>query len=203
MGFWDLSDGENAKDTGKEYEAPGGNMEPIPNNTDLMAFIEAVKWDTARNGDERFISIKWRVTDPETYANRVVFQKVWAGPDLDPSAKDRNKAVEKQDRARRMLASIDANCGGKLMQSNDMPTDDAMALALCNKSMVIKVMLWEMADRDNPGEKIRGNWVSAVKPKTAGLQSTGDAPKPKPASGGTGGGFDLDDEIPFSPEWRV
>lgn len=209
MGFWDLSDGESAKDTGTEYEVPGGNMDPIPNNSDVLAVIEDVKWAKKQGGDERYIEARWSVQAPEGYANRKIFHKLWVD-DLDPMAKSEEKAKAKRDKARRMLASIDANCGGKLMQSADAPTDESLALALCNKPMVIKVMLWEMPDRERHGEMIRGNWVSAVKPKDAPL-NIGEAlpPKPKPQSSGgyggsAGGGFGgLDDDIPFAPEVRA
>lgn len=196
MSFWDLSDGEAANENvQKDYEVPGGNMDPIPNNSDCLSEIEGAKWaDKGEGADKvRFVEIKWRVSKPEDYANRVVFQKLWVD-DLDPQAKTREKALEKRDKARRMLATIDANGGGKLMKSNDAPTDDSLSLALVGIKAVIKVMLWEMKDSRDPGNMMRGNWVSAVKPKDAETK-TGDAPTPKPQS--NGGYSDLDDEIPF------
>lgn len=212
MSFWELSDGGAAnEDVQKEYEVPGGNMDPIPNNSDCLAYIKGAKWASKRDADEKYIEIQWQVEKPEDYLNRVVFQKLWVD-DLDPMAKSEDKAKEKRDKARRMLATIDANAKGKLMQSGDAPTDDSLALALVDAKMVIKVMLWEMDDRENYGEKIRGNWVSAVKPKDAETK-TGEPLPPKSSGGGgggrpsaggsTGGGFDMDDEIPFAPEWRV
>jgi hypothetical protein len=204
MSFWELSDGESAKDTGTEYEVPGGNMEPIPNNSDVLAQIDEIKWQKKETG-ERFIEARWSVIEPAAFANRKVFHKLWVD-DLDPMAKSEDKAKTKRDKARRMLASIDANAGGKLMQSADAPTDDALALALCNKPMVIKVMIWEIADSRDPGNMMRGNWVSAVKPKDAPLNVGDAAPESKPSGGGarssgqaqtSGGGFEMDDEIPF------
>jgi GMP synthase-like glutamine amidotransferase len=59
MGFWDLSDGETAKETGTEYEVAGGNSEPIPNNSDVLASVKNVKWETVKDGVERFINIQW------------------------------------------------------------------------------------------------------------------------------------------------
>jgi hypothetical protein len=212
MSFWDLSDGGSAnEDAQKEYEVPGGNMDPIPNNSDCLAHIKAAKWASKRDANERYIEIQWQVEKPEEYLNRVVFQKLWVD-DLDPMAKSQDKAKEKRDKARRMLATIDANAKGKLMQSGEAPTDDSLALALVDARMVVKVMLWEMNDSQNYGEKIRGNWVSAIKPKDAETK-TGD-PLPSKSSGSSGaggggrpssggGGFDLDDEIPFAPEVRV
>lgn len=46
MSFWDLSDGEQVKaDT--EYEAPSGG-EPIPDNTDVMGYIDQIAWASDR-----------------------------------------------------------------------------------------------------------------------------------------------------------
>lgn len=213
MSFWDLSDGTDAtKDAKTDYEVPGGNMEPIPNNSDCLANIKAAKWSTKGEGSDkvRFVEVQWQVDEPEAYKNRVVFQKLWVD-DLDPNAKTEEKAKTKRDKARNMLATIDMNAGGKLMRSNDAPTDDSLALALTDTKAVIKVMLWEMSDSQNYGEKIRGNWVSAVKPKDSPT-SEGEPLPPKASGSGAGGrpsapagggGFDLDDEIPFAPEWRV
>jgi len=213
MSFWDLSDGGSAaEDVKTEYEVPGGNMDPIPNNSDCLAYIKGAKWASKRDADDRYIEIQWQVEKPEEYLNRVVFQKLWVD-DLDPMAKSEDKAKEKRDKARRMLATIDENAKGKLMQSREAPTDDSLALALVDARMVIKCMLWEMPDNQNYGEVIRGNWVSAIKPKDAEVK-TGDPLPPKSSGAGAGGrpsgggaaggaGFDLDDEIPFSPEVRV
>lgn len=212
MSFWDLSDGGSAKDTGTEYEVPGGNMDPIPNDSSVLAQIEEVKWTTKGEGADavRYVEARWSVLEPAEYANRKVFHKLWVN-DLDPAAKSEDKAIQKRDKARRMLAGIDANAGGKLMASPDAPTDDSMALALCNRPMVIKLMLWEMPDRERYGEFIRGNWVAAVSPKGGAIKIGAEKPKPsgagaggRPSSQSTGGGFDLDgDDIPFSPEVRV
>lgn len=205
MSFWDLSDGGAAnQNVEKEYEVPGGNMEPIPNNSDVLAYIKAVKWSNKREAFEKFIEIEWRVEQPKAFANRVVFQKLWVS-DLDPSAKSEEKARQKRDKARKMLATIDANAKGRLMQSSDEPTDDSLSLALVDARMVVKVMEWSIDDAST-GETIKGNWVSAVKPKESET-SIGEALKPKPSTGGqttpgaggaaAGGGFDLDDEVPF------
>lgn len=194
MSFWDLSDGGAANENVKtEYEVPGGSMEPIPNNSDCLAYVKAVKWAKKRDAQERYIEVQWQVEKPEAFLNRVVFQKLWVD-DLDPSAKTQEKAKEKRDKARKMLATIDANAKGRLMQSAEAPTDDSLALALVDARMVIKVMLWEMDDRST-GEKIRGNWISAVKPKDSPT-SVGEPLPPKAAPKPAGGGF-MDDEIPF------
>lgn len=209
MSFWDLSDGGAAnEDVQKEYEVPSGNMEPIPNNSDVLAYIKAAKWAEKRDTNERFIEIQWQVEKPAEFLNRVVFQKLWVD-DLDPGAKSEEKAREKRDKARRMLATIDANAKGRLMQSGDAPTDDSLALALVDARMVIKCMLWEINDAGT-GETIRGNWISAVKPKDAETSvgkalpvKTGGGAGSGGRPGGGGGVPDFDDDIPFFMEWRV
>lgn len=209
MSFWDLSDGGAAnEDVQKEYEVPGGNLEPIPNDSDVLAYIKGAKWASKKDASERYIEIQWQVEKPAEFLNRVVFQKLWVD-DLDPGAKSEEKAKEKRDKARKMLATIDANAKGRLMQSTDAPTDDSLALALVDARMVIKCMEWSIEDRAT-GEIIRGNWISAVKPKDAETRAgkalpvkSGGGGGGRPSGGGGGAAFDLDDDIPFAPEVRV
>ena len=195
MSFWDLSDGGTAnEDVQKEYEAPGVNMEPIPNNSDVLATIKAVKWATKPETSERFIEIQWTVQKPEEFFGKTLSHKLWVD-DLDPSVKDEKKAKTKRDKSRHALATIDANAKGRLLASNEAPTDDSLALALVDASMVIKVMEWVTDD-----QSARGNWINySIKPKDAETR-VGKALPSKPAAGGAGsgggGGF-MDDEIPF------
>jgi hypothetical protein len=196
MGFWDLSDGGTAADTGTSYEVPSGNIEPIPDGSSVMAMVEEAEWDTNRDGSAEFLSLKWRVLNPVEYQNRVVFHKLWVS-DPDPSAKDEKKGIEKRDKARRMLAAIDQNAsGGKLLAKPGKPGEDALTLHLCNKPMTITLKVWEIEDRAS-GNMARGNWVCAVAGKDKGIDVKPAAPKPaaKPMSQGSA----LDDEIPFAP----
>lgn len=196
MSFWDLSDGDSAKNTGTEYDTPAGNFEPIPDNSKVLAMVDAVKWQTKEHTGKRYLEITWTVLAPEEFKNRKIFHNLWVD-DLDPNAKSEDKAKEKRDKARRRLAQIDALCGGKLTQSNDAPTDDAMMMALGNRQLVIQVMMWEMDDRERYGEKIRGNWVNNIYAPSEPT-STGKAPPPaqkQQVNGGTR--QQLDDEIPF------
>ena len=207
MSFWDLSTGDTAANTGKEYEVPGGNMEPIPAGSSVLAMIDEIKWDKKQGSFEEFISARWTVLAPDEYKNRKVFHKLWV-MDLDPQAKDQDAGIKKRDKARKMLAAIDANAGGKLTQKSGKPTDDDL-LHLTNKPMVTTMMTWSMPDTRNGG-MMQGNWVSAVAPKGAKDLVIADA-KPLPNGGasgaargdGFGGGVtgargrDLDDEIPF------
>jgi hypothetical protein len=192
--FWGLSDGSVAIDTGKEFDAGGGNMEPIPEGTSVLAMPDEVKWATDRNQNE-FLSIRWTVLKPEGYQNRKVFQKLWVTDD-DPRAKDPSK---KRDKALKMLSAIDANAGGKLIKVQGKPSDDTLAVSLINKQMVIRLGLWEMTG-DN-GDPMSGNYVQAVSGKDRAIS---EGPK-KPDNQGNGAGgrraplpdHDLDDDVPF------
>ena len=56
MGFWNLSDGDNAAKTGTEYEIPGGNIDPIPAGSSVLAMI-----DEAKSSDAAMSSAKeWK-----------------------------------------------------------------------------------------------------------------------------------------------
>lgn len=201
MGFWDTSDGEDVKSNSTgEFDAGGGRMEVIPDNTSVLAMIDEAKWDRTQDQD-RYISLRWTVLAPEELKNRKIFQKLWVLDD-EPRAKD---PAKKRDKAKRMLAAIDTNAGGKLLAKPEMPTDESLTSCLTNKPMVIKVMVWEMEDRSNGGIA-RGNWVGAVAPKTAPQSSPEEIAKgqakmdAQPKARGNGGGMsrrDMDDEIPF------
>lgn len=199
MGFWNTSSGEDAAKTGGEYEV-ASSMEPIPEGSSVLAMVDEAKWDKTINGDE-FVSLRWTVLAPDQFKNRKVFHKLWV-TDHDPNAKDQAKAVAKTDKARKMLAAIDANAGGKLTAKDARPTTDDLVMALCDKPMVITLGVWE-SNQGGGG----GNWVMAVAPKTKELK-IGTAKAPKASNGGSGGyrasggayagGVDSD-EIPFAP----
>lgn len=197
MSFWDLSDGTDAsQNTQTEYEIPGGgNMDPIPDGSSVLAMIDEAKWDEKENAS--FISLRWSVLSPDEYKNRKVFQKLWVTDD-DPNAKDADKAAKKRDKARRMLAAIDANAGGKLVKKGEQPTDDDLTSCLSNKPMIIRCMIWSMPDREQPGQNIEGNWISAVAPKSKGIDVKDPAPKKAtPLRDLPTYDPDMDDEIPF------
>ena len=190
MGFWNLSDGEDAAKTGAEYEIPGGNMDPIPAGSSVLAMIDEAKWDHTQNDAEEYISLRWTVLAPDEFKNRKVFQKLWV-TDHDPNAKDHAKAIAKTDKARKMLAAVDANAGGKLTAKDAKPSSDDLAMALMDKPMVITLGLWEMAGNS-------GNWVMAVAPKNKALKIGDKAPaKPKGNPLDFNRRADVDDEIPF------
>ena len=162
MSFWNLSTGEDARNTDGTFEIGGGDLAPIPNETNVLAAIDEAKWDATQEG-EQYVSLRWNVLAPEEYKNRKIFQKLWI-KDPDPRAKDAGK---KRDKAIRMLAAIDKNCGGKILSSTDEPTTEKLAINLCGKPMIAVVMEWKMTN-ETSGETMRGNWIAKVSPRTTG-----------------------------------
>ena len=63
--FWELSTGEEVQ-ASNSFEIEGGNLEPIPNNTSLVAVIDEAKIDTDRDGN-KFISLRWSALQPVEY----------------------------------------------------------------------------------------------------------------------------------------
>ena len=155
MSFWQKQDGSAVENT-NSFEMGGGDIKPIPNNTALIAAIEEAKWDNYEG--DNYISLKWRVMRPAEYANRVLFQKLHV---FDS---------KKGDKAKQMLAAIDANSGGKLSRLNDAPEDHDLMTALIGKPMAAKVQVWEINGKS-------GNWISAVSPAKA--QATQQAQQPQ------------------------
>lgn len=148
MSFFKMSDGTAPKSDGTA-EMGGGNLPPIPEGTQVKAMATEAKWDDGGEFTDRHIKIRWDVIDGE-YKKRVIFHKVRV------SDKDANK----RDKAIRMLAAIDANCGGKIMQLDREPSDMDLMSNLCNKPMALKLGVWEMEGSD--GKPMSGNWVQAV-----------------------------------------
>jgi hypothetical protein len=194
MSFWSMSDGEDAKSNATgEFDAGGGKMELIPDGTSILAYIEEAKWD--RNQDQdRYISLRWSVLAPEELKNRKVFQKLWVLDD-DPQAKE---PAKKRDKAKRMLAAIDTNAGGKLMARNEMPTDETLTSCLTQKQMVVRVMVWEKENRAT-GNIETGNWIGAVSPKSSPVSSAEEVAKKSEAAAARppASKREIDDEIPF------
>lgn len=175
MSFWTVA-GETIEKQERIEVAGGGNNDmPIPAGRMVRAVVDDVLWKTSDN-EGTFINIKWKVSAPECYAGRVIFQKVhvrchefrhaskWKGMDDGKINGQRAKFL-------RMLATIDTNAGGKLLASPDAPTDERLQMCLGGKEMCLTLEVWEN-DRDQNGQKIqnaidygRGNWVKAVAPK--------------------------------------
>lgn len=197
MSFWTTTEGEGIQATG-EYEAPSGSFDVFPDKTDLMAYLDEIKWAEGKPeyGGGRYINYRICVTAPECYKNRKAYFKLWVDAENPNPNKDGDKAQKQVDKDKRMLAAMAVNAGGGLLSINGEPTDDDLAMELTQRPMVFKLGMWEM-DGDN-GEMRSGNYVMAVSPATKGVSETPPpaAPKSKPAQQ-AGGGAAMDDEIPF------
>lgn len=143
--FWKTSDGKAVEKT-STHES-GGGFEVIPEGTNLLAVIDDAAWTAGFDHGPDLIKIKWTVLSPAEYKNRVIFQNVKVNDEKEKTA----------DNAKRMLMAIDQNAGGKLSKLDKEPGDDELVAALANKTMIIKVAVWDMNDK-------KGNWVCAVSP---------------------------------------
>lgn len=191
MSFWNTSTGESAITESKSFEIEGGgNLDPIPDGSHVLAMINTAKWETVRNGVEEFINIKWEILKPAAYENRKVFQKLWVD-ELDPGQKDKEKAIAKKDKALRMFSTIDLNAGGRLSKLKGRPDDDDLAAALSSKMMVIGLRVWEMPGSND--ETATGNWVYFIGDKSSELKE--GVAKARKATASLK--KDMDDDIPF------
>lgn len=176
MAFWDTQSGTINKANAKGTAEVGGSSTPLPDGTKVRAIITEARWDEYEG--ERSIKLRWDVVDGQ-YKGRVVFHKVKVE---EPDAK-------KADKHKKMLAAIDYNCGGKLMDAGVEPTDASLSMALRNVPMVIRVGLWEFNGK-------QGNWVQAVESAGAAV-TTSVAATPVPAKvAAPSKDFD-DGDIPF------
>jgi hypothetical protein len=144
-----------------------GNAEPLPDGTSVLAAPVEAGWKTYDFED--YVNIQWSVLAPEQYKNRRIFQKV--------KVNDKDKG----DKAKRMLAAIDANAGGKLFALGKEPTDQDLTQCLVGKPMMLKLGVWDMNGKT-------GNWIQAVAPRSA----TQAAPAVSTAPA-----HDLDADVPF------
>lgn len=182
--FWGLSDGDTAKAV-TSFDAGGGSMDPIPDGTQVLAMIDEVKWDS--KDEAEYISLRWTALKPEQYKNRKFFQKLWVMGN-NPNQLDVEKRKKQGDKAKMMLAAIDTNAGGKLLENNGRPTDSDLQSHLINKPMIARLGVWEMSGAD--GSRMSGNWVQQVAAKDS---ANVESPAPAAAAADTASS----DEIPF------
>lgn len=166
--FWNTSDGK-AIEKKSDHES-GGAFDIIPDGTKLLALIDEAKWNAGFEGAPDVIKIRWTILAPDEYKNRKVFQNIKVNDEKTTTA----------DNAKRMLMAIDQNAGGKLSKMDKEPEDNDLMGALLNKTMVIRMAVWDMNGK-------QGNWVSAVSPRGGNAAKTESS---TPAIG-------ADDDIPF------
>lgn len=162
-----------------EFQLGGGTLQPIPDDTRVLAVCEEAKNEMYNHSE--YIKLKWRVSQPAEYANRVIFQKLQVYDDAKSAAH------------RKMLAAIATNAGGKLFSAmesagEDSPSDQSLQ-HICNRPMVLLLGVWELDDKSK-----NGNWVKAVSPRkqnavSAAVEKIKAVVAPAPAD-------DLDD-VPF------
>ena len=200
MSFFTLSTGQQVASNGT-MEMGGGDIPPIPANTNVLAAIDEAKWD--EYDGNRFISFRWNVLQPSEYANRKIFQKVQV-MNTDPN---------KRDKAIAMLAAIDANAGGKIVAAGREPTDQDLLLNLANRPMVLNLQVWEIKEDRATKQPLpesewkRGNWVSKVAPRSNGGQQAQAQPQAAqtpaaPQAQASPSVDTYDDGIPFDNPYR-
>jgi len=190
VSFWELSTGDSAVSTDKEFDAGGGDFEVLPKGTSVLCTVNDVAWKSVYQRDEKFVNVKWQVLKPEAYAGRVIFQKLFVS-DNDPNTPP-DKMPAKRDKHKKMLMAIDANGKGRLAKITSAPDDEELALALINSQAVLTLGVWDKDDGAG-GKTPGGNWVQAVKPKSAPVTEVAKKAPPKRAVFAD----DLDDEVPF------
>ena len=169
----------NIDTTSSSFELGGGDLAPIPENTKVLAIAEEAKNDEYQGA--RSIKVKWRISQPAAYANRVIFQKLQV------------YTPDKADKHKRMLAAIATNAGGQLFQAMQQtgetePSDMSLS-TITNRPMVLQLGIWESEDKSKSG-----NWVKAVSAR----KSPAGAPAPAPVAPKPAPVADIDDsDIPF------
>lgn len=137
--FWELEEKSDGT-----FEM-GGNFEPIPQNTTVHALCTSAEYYQYDDSPE-VISLTWEVIEGD-HKGRKVFQKIKIN-DLDD---------KKKRKAQAMLAAVNSNANGNLFSLGKKPEDVDLASALVNKSMLLKLGVWNKNDN-------KGNWVMAVSP---------------------------------------
>lgn len=192
MSFFTLSTGQQVVSNGT-MEMGGGDIEPIPANTNVLAAIDEAKWE--EYDGEQLINLRWNVLQPSEYANRKIFHKL--------KVKDSNP--NRRDKALSMLAAIDVNAGGKIVASGREPTDQDLLLNLANRPMVLNIQLF-IAKEDRvtkqplpESEWKYHNWVSKVAPRSNGGQQAQAHPQAAQAPAQQAAASPADDEFPDIP----
>jgi hypothetical protein len=179
MSFFTTSDNKEIDTTSGAFDGGGGSFEIIPEGTQVLALASEAAWYTPGpdqdNSPVPLISIKWEIVGDD-YNGRIIFQKVRVQEDDS----------KKRDKALRMLAAIDSNCGGGIAKLGAKPTDMDLSNNLLNKPMLLKLGKWDLNGK-------QGNWVIAVS-KFTGKMPEQPAAKPRQTPPAVAG---FDEDIPF------
>lgn len=177
MGIFKLSDGTTAGGE-TEYDSSEGFGVPLPDNTEVLAACTQIEWDEYE-GEEQIRTV-WSVVMPAEYKDRKLFHN------FRINHEDERKA----DKAKKMLAAIDAAHGGKLAALDRDPTDEDLGRALISKLMVLKMGYYDF--REKGGKE--GNYIKAVSPRKTGAVAEESVVKKAVAKKAA---EDFDDDIPF------
>lgn len=195
MSFWDINPQEV---TGEYVQDGGGSFDPIPNDTNVMGFIDQIGWATGRTDGSCPIEYRINVVKPEAYKNRKLFFKFWIKGD-NPQ-KEGEKQKKEGATAARKFYNIDAQFGGELLKLRREPTDEDMQRHMMNKMCVFKIGMYDMPKSDGSGERNKGNYLMGVCAKGADVPET-PAPQPKRQEPGRVANgtsrYDTDTDIPF------
>lgn len=159
MGFFTLSTGEKANKDGNTTFENGGNYDPMPDNTTVVAAISKISWAAPTEYyPVDCIKAEWDVLEPAAYAGRKFKQAI----------KICDTKAEISDKAKTMLSVMDSITGGKIMaeisRTNMDPDDNILALALINRPMTLTLGLFTPKETD----KSPMNWVKKVAPRVRG-----------------------------------
>lgn len=151
------------KSTGEAIEATtsyenSGIQAIIPEGSQLHANILEATWEEATQFANQLIKITWYITEKGKYNGFLINQKLHINDDK----------ASKADKAKEMLATIDANCKGALMKlasAEKLVEGDNMQLAraLNGGAALLTVAEYDMPSNTG-GDNIKGNWVRAVSP---------------------------------------
>jgi len=163
------------------YEQPNPNA-PIPEGTEVLAHIEAIKWDSFPGSSHQHINAKWCVIGDD-YHGRKFFQSIYLkGSDPDGQYYKPEKAADAITSAKKMFMAIDKNAGGKICKLGQEPTNALMEQHIIGAQMLVTLGV----------NKAGKNIVRSVSPAPA------DTPKPTPKPKQDNVYYDRGDNIPFN-----
>jgi len=158
------------------------NFTEIPEGTEVLAHIEAIKWDSFPGSSHQHINAKWCVIGDD-YHGRKFFQSIYLkGSDPDGQYYKPEKAADAITSAKKMFMAIDKNAGGKICKLGQEPTNALMEQHIIGAQMLVTLGV----------NKSGKNIVRSVSPAPA------DTPKPTPKPKQDNVYYDRGSDIPFN-----
>jgi hypothetical protein len=155
MNLFTKSNGESIEAT-TSYEN-SGIQAIIPDGSQLHANILEATWEEKTQHANQLIKITWYITDKGAYNSFLINQKLHLN----------DSKASKADKAKEMLATIDANCKGALMKlaaAGKLVEGDNMQLARALNGGSALLTVAEYSMKRDDGTEMVGNWVRAVSP---------------------------------------